>query len=129
MTACPHGQLARQCELCQRDADIAELESTVALLRSQLADCAAVAMEEAAHVCESYCLQIGERYYPTQSKYCAEAIRALIPTAPERVAQTMDDAARWQMLPAFLQKHQINYVMLKRDIDTAIAARGSNDRL
>ena len=30
-----------------------------------------------------------------------------------------EDAERWRMLPAFLEKHQINYVMLLRDIDAA----------
>jgi hypothetical protein len=34
-------------------------------------------------------------------------------------------AARWDMLPAFLEKHQIDYVALVRDIDTALAAPGS----
>ena len=30
-----------------------------------------------------------------------------------------EDAERWRTLPAFLEKHQINYVMLLRDIDAA----------
>lgn len=34
------------------------------------------------------------------------------------------DAARWQMLPAFLEKYQINYVALLRDIDAARATQG-----
>jgi hypothetical protein len=33
------------------------------------------------------------------------------------------DAARWRMLPAFLEEHQIDYVKLLRDIDSAIAAQ------
>lgn len=30
-----------------------------------------------------------------------------------------EDAERWRTLPAFLEKHQINYVMLLDDIDLA----------
>jgi len=30
-----------------------------------------------------------------------------------------EDAERWRTLPAFLEKHQINYVMLLADIDAA----------
>lgn len=36
-----------------------------------------------------------------------------------------EDAERWRTLPAFLEKHQINYVMLLADID---AARKEADR-
>jgi hypothetical protein len=35
------------------------------------------------------------------------------------------DAERWRTLPAFLEKHQINYIMLLADID---AARKEADR-
>ena len=34
------------------------------------------------------------------------------------------NAARWRMLPAFLEKYQIEYVGLIRDIDAALAAAG-----
>ena len=36
-----------------------------------------------------------------------------------------EDAERWRMLPAFLEKHQINYVMLLRDIDAARKETGN----
>ena len=36
-----------------------------------------------------------------------------------------EDAERWRRLPAFLEKHQINYVMLLRDIDSARKESGN----
>ena len=38
-----------------------------------------------------------------------------------------EDAERWRMLPAFLEKHQINYVMLLRDIDAARKESGNGN--
>jgi hypothetical protein len=38
----------------------------------------------------------------------------------KRADEAEADAERWRMLPAFLEKHQINYVLLKRDIDEAM---------
>ena len=38
-----------------------------------------------------------------------------------------EDAERWRRLPAFLEKHQINYVMLLRDIDAARKESGNGN--
>ena len=38
----------------------------------------------------------------------------------QRIAQLEKDAGRWRMLPAFLEDHQIDYVRLVCDIDTAM---------
>tara|TARA_R110000868_G_scaffold300604_1_gene561044 strand:- start:482 stop:778 length:297 start_codon:yes stop_codon:yes gene_type:complete len=44
--------------------------------------------------------------------------------APEEMLHVIDnqreDAERWNVLPAFLEKYQLDYVGLKRDIDAAI---------
>ena len=40
--------------------------------------------------------------------------------------QAGEDAARWQMLPAVLEQHQINYMALLRDIDAARAAQAAS---
>lgn len=38
----------------------------------------------------------------------------------DHLAQLEKDAGRWRMLPAFLEDHQIDYVRLVCDIDTAM---------
>lgn len=58
---------------------------------------------------------------------CDQAIAALdlkdrLAAATARAEAAEKDAVRWNMLPAFLEKYQINYVGLKSDID---AAQGS----
>lgn len=42
------------------------------------------------------------------------------PTILEQLQRQAKDAARWCMLPAFLEKYQINYLALLRDIDAAL---------
>ena len=58
---------------------------------------------------------------PVQKVWYEERIAAL---EAENVA-LREDAERWRMLPAFLEKHQINYVMLLRDIDAARKESGN----
>ena len=49
----------------------------------------------------------------------AEEIRSLAQVA----GRVLEDAARWQALPAFFEEYQIDALKLYRDIDAAIAAR------
>lgn len=44
-------------------------------------------------------------------------------TAPQPSPASQGDAARWRMLPAFIEQYQIDYVELLRDIDAARAAQ------
>lgn len=41
----------------------------------------------------------------------------------DEAEQEAEDSKRWRMLPAFLEEHQIDYLLLLRDIDGAIAAQ------
>lgn len=53
------------------------------------------------------------------------ALEAEVAALRAEVEALREDAERWRTLPAFLEKHQINYVMLLADID---AARTEADR-
>lgn len=41
----------------------------------------------------------------------------------DHIAALEKDAGRWRMVPAFLEDHQIDYVRLVRDIDTAMESK------
>jgi len=41
----------------------------------------------------------------------------------DKIAALEKDAGRWRMVPAFLEDHQIDYVRLVRDIDTAMESK------
>lgn len=47
--------------------------------------------------------------------------------APPLTDQERQDAARWRAIPAFLEKHQIDYVQLLRDVDGYITAAMSKE--
>ena len=52
--------------------------------------------------------------------HCGKPRPAAAPTPAEAPADVARDAARWQMLPAFLEEFQIPYLQLVDKIDTAI---------
>ena len=52
-------------------------------------------------------------------------LRRQVAALEAEVEALREDAERWRMLPAFLEKHQINYVMLLRDIDAARKESGN----
>ena len=52
-------------------------------------------------------------------------LRRQVPALESENEALREDAERWRMLPAFLEKHQINYVMLLRDIDSARKESGN----
>ena len=54
--------------------------------------------------------------------HCGKPRPAAAPTPAEAPADVARDAARWQMLPAFLEEFQIPYLQLVDKIDTAIDA-------
>ena len=45
----------------------------------------------------------------------------IAPNAAQSDGEMVKDAARWNRLPAYLEKYQINYVGLKADIDADLA--------
>ena len=59
-------------------------------------------------------------------KHQLHATKFCIPlfTHPPDTLALLRDAARWNALPAFLEKYQINYVGLLCDIDTALKEAG-----
>lgn len=44
----------------------------------------------------------------------------IMPVSQAKLEELTRDAERWNMLPAFLEKYQLDYVGLKADIDAAI---------
>jgi tetratricopeptide (TPR) repeat protein len=55
--------------------------------------------------------------------FIAASSPAVVLELLDYVAQLEKDAGRWRMLPAFLEDHQIDYVRLVCDIDTAMESK------
>lgn len=55
-----------------------------------------------------------------EAEAIVEAIVATATRAESALAEAREDAARWRMLPAVLERHQIDFVSLKSDIDAAL---------
>lgn len=54
------------------------------------------------------------------AQQAADDLNAAAPTTPAQAADSvLEDAARWNLLPAFIEKYQIDYVALLRDIEAA----------
>lgn len=96
--------------------ELADRESQLAALRAEK-ERAEKELKQSREIATKY----EDRYFDACAEW--EAWKKRAERAEAELAACREDAEKWNELPAFLEKYQINYVGLLRDIDAAIAAR------
>lgn len=100
--------------------EIADLRRRLAAAQADKELAGAMALREAVNVVIGGCFLHEKSPEAKWAQQVSALIHAIAPAATlAKLVELERDAERWRELPAWIEKYQINYVLLLQDIDAA----------